>query len=398
MTMLHGKRSVWPLLLPFLCSGWAGVLYLWGAAWRIPVAHHESLIVWQCRLMPAIRWPLIGITLVLCVMCWRLLRRTDFSGTGQVSSRWGWPFAPLVWSPFPAAFALCGDLLPFGVVANGLFYGQISIIVWVAVRLYATSRRPSGIHGSSVAWILFLLASLAYGAGGYYLSIYAGEHVGDEGHYLIQTESLYDDGDLDIQNNLTAELIEEYGKAYLHVAPASRAPHCYSWHPIGLPVLACPFHMWKMIGHHLLLGLIAGFGVTGLFLLNMKSRAGMRASLVVALAVGCSTYWVLYAFRFLPETLGATLLIWSFWGVSAQRQRPWSATFITVLMNSYLPFAHTRFIPLSLMAFGFFGLMGLFGCKDERWGQRIVRLTVFSLLSFVGYGAFLYIQFRMYIG
>lgn len=90
------------------------------------------------------------------------------------------------------------------------------------------------------------------------------------------------------------------------------------------------------------------------------------------------------------------MLVWAFWGVAAQRRRPWMATFVAGLMNAYLPFAHTRFIPLSLMAFGFFGLEGLWGASPESWPRRLWRLTMFTLICFTGYAAYYHMQTRMF--
>jgi len=62
----------------------------------------------------------------------------------------------------------------------------------------------------------------------------------------------------------------------------------------------------------------------------------------------------------------------------------------------YLSFAHTRFLPLSLMGIGFYGLFGL--CSKEKWMPKIVRLTVFTILCLAGYTIYFAVQQSMFGG
>lgn len=391
---------------PFAGVIWAACLLWWGVVWKLWLSDQEVLLIWHWKPMLTLRWPLALLTVTGVYFAWRTYCRV-YAGIrpaeGQPSGPvWGWLLAPLLLAPLPALPALFADLLPAGLVSNGLFYGSSLVAAFVAFRLYLSIRfahvlccRPSVVRG---AWGLFVAGALIYGGGGFFFSSQVGEHLGDEGHYRIQAQSLYEDGDLDIANNLNQDALMQRGPANFHIAGTSRPPHYYSWHPAGLSMLAAPLWPWGLAGRHLLLGLIAGAGLAGIFLLTMQSGAGMRASGTLALALGCSTYWMLYTFRFLPEILGAALLTWSFWGVSAQRRRPWIATVVAALVNGFLPFAHARFLPLSLLAFGFFGLMGLFGGSAEGWPKRLGRLTVFTLLTGAAYGAYAYTQNRMFVG
>ncbi len=397
MNNTAARRTRWMIVLPFACLLLTAGLLWWGTVWKLLLPEGETLLVWHWRIMPVLRWPLALLTMGLVAWIWAAIRRAHTPGC------WTWLLAPLVFTPLPALLALFTDLLPRLLVSNGLFFGWIITAAWSGTRIYSAYRAPALLAGPSaralLAWGLFIIGACAYGFGGYHFSSHAGEHLGDEGHYLIQARSLYEHGNLDLRRYIT----DEHGrrlasKSHFHIAATSRSPHYYSWHTFGLSLIAAPLWPWDIAARHFLLGLIAGAGLAGLFLLAMESGAGIRASLTISLALGASTYWTLYAFRFLPETMGATLLMWSFFAVALQRRRPWTAVFLAAIMNGYLPLAHTRFLPLSLMAFGFFGLMGLFGGTPERWPQRLIRLTAFSLLSFAIYGMYALIQFKMFVG
>jgi len=55
-------------------------------------------------------------------------------------------------------------------------------------------------------WIAIGLLTVFFTMTGLYWTFASGAHSGDEGHYLIQAVSLYEDGDLDIRNNLENEI------------------------------------------------------------------------------------------------------------------------------------------------------------------------------------------------
>lgn len=387
----------WLMVFPIACVLWTVALLWWGTVWKLALPDGETLVIWHWRAMPFLRWPLAVVTLALVAWSARRMIRL------QPRSHQAWLLTPLIFTPLPALPALFADLLSRHVVSNTIFFGWVAVTAWFFSRVYSAEVKHRLLTGPSgarrIVWVLFIIGACAYGYGGYYFSTHAGEHMGDEAHYRIQAQSLYEHGDLDLQRYITDEKGHLLGsKAHFHIAKTSRAPHAYSWHPPGLSFIAVPLWPWGMAGRHVLLGLIAGAGLAGIFLLARESGAGSRASLGVSLALGASTYWTLYAFRFLPETLGATLLLWSFYAVTVQRRRPWLAVVLAIAMNGYLPFAHTRFLPLSLMAFGFFGLMGLFGGTPERWTQRLLRLAVFSLLSLGFYAVYAYLQFNMFDG
>lgn len=250
------------------------------------------------------------------------------------------------------------------------------------------------------AWSIFLVALIGYAHGGYQFSKAVGEHVGDEGHYLIQAQSLYEDGNLDIKKQLLERLgtddPAQVDRGHYHIASQSRGDAFYSWHSFGLSLLLAPSWKWGLGGRHIVLGIISGAGLAGLFLLCRRMGAGNAASLLVVLSLGTSVFWGLYSYRALPEVLGATLIVWAFWAIAAQKHRPWLTVCVAAACCAYMPFAHTRFIPMSLMAIGLYGLFGLLG--DEKLRPKLIRLSTFTTFCLAGYAVYLAVQFSMFSG
>ena len=311
--------------------------------------------------------------------------------------------APLSVLPLACVPLFVADIIPPILSTNVplfILLGALSL----SLAKYFTPLLDAGAASSQRtwpwAWGIFLIALIGYAHGGYHFSKAVGEHVGDEGHYLVQAQSLYEDGNLDI----TKQLLDRLGtddpaqvdREHFHIAPLSRGDALYSWHSFGLSLLMAPSWKWGLGGRHILLGIISGAGLAGLFLLCRRVGAGNTASLLVVLSLGTSVFWGLYSYRALPEVLGATLIIWAFWAIATQKQRPWLTLFVTAACCAYLPFAHTRFIPMSLMAIGFYGLFGLLG--DEKLRPKLVRLSTFTILCLAGYAVYLGVHFSMFSG
>ncbi len=361
----------------------------------------QEWIIWPRGWWHAFRWPLLVAVFLLSGLSYRLARRAalDVALTPDWR-RWIHILTPFSLLPLGAGISLSADFLPLGLVSNGLFFLPVWILSVVICR--AVTAVPGGpADGATTrrwAWWLLAGTTLFFAGIGCYVSATTGEHVGDEGHYLIQAESLFKDHDLDIKNNFAAEEADlaKVGLPSLHIAPNCRGGHWYSWHPFGLSVLLAPFWPGGMPVRQLILGVISGVACAGMFLLGCRLGAGRRASLGAVLLFSGSVYWTVYSVRSLPEVLGAALLIWVFWAIAAQKDKPWISLWVAAACCIYLPFAHMRFLPLGLMGFGLYGLAGL--CATGPWGRKVVRLAVFSLVCLAGATVYMAIQRQMFAG
>ncbi len=311
--------------------------------------------------------------------------------------------APLSVLPLASVPLFTADIIPPILSTNVPLFILLGALSLSLAKLFTPLLDAGAANNQKTspwAWGIFLIALIGFAHGGYQFSKAVGEHVGDEGHYLIQAQSLYEDGNLDI----TKQLLDRLGtddpaqvdRGHFHIAPQSRGDALYSWHSFGLSLLMAPSWKWGLGGRHILLGIISGAGLAGLFLLCRRVGAGNLASLLVVLSLGTSVFWGLYSYRALPEVLGATLIIWPFWAIAAQKQRPWLTLFVTAACCVYLPFAHTRFIPMSLMAIGLYGLFGLLG--NEKLRPKLIRLSTFTILCLAGYAVYLGVHFSMFSG
>lgn len=324
---------------------------------------------------------------------------------GGSGNRPAWGLAvlwPLVFAPLPLIAYFYGDLLPPVWLANLLFYLPILILSLVIAPLLtrlSVGTEPAG-RGKLSATAVVAGTTLLFFLTGLYYTHSCGEHAGDEGHYLILATSLFEDGDLDIRNNLEnevgAENLQRLGPDYLHVSPASRPPHWYSAHAPGLAFLLAPFVPGGNVARHGVLGLIAGLACGAMWLLCRRAGASPPACGIALTAFGLSLYWCVYASRALPEVLGAALVAWLCWSVLAQAEYPWRTTCLALVCCAFLPWVHIRFYPLALAGLALYPLYGL--RTAEPCARRWLRLGIFLLAGLGSVAVYRFIQYRMYEG
>ncbi len=385
------------------CILYTTILAIWMPAARVALTSGVTLTIWHGELIQWCRWPLVtlGIALSLstiatgrifkkrcsCRSVWRKILRCLGSAC----------LLPLV-----GVALLLADMLPPDICANAIVFVPSAAASWSLACVISPwlDADNGSVRGKRWAWPLFIVSAVLYALLGYYVAKTAGEHVGDEGHYLIQAESLYKDHDLDIKNNILDGPDRVPGWAnvysYMHLSRNSRGDHWYSYHPFGLPILLAPFWPLGMLGRYVLLALIAAAGNVGMYRMSCAAGAGKKASLIAVASLAATFYWATYSGRALPEVLGAALLSWLFWALLVQERRQWLSVTVGAFCCTYLAVAQERFVPVSLMGFGFYGLFGLF--SKEKWRRKLVRLSVFTALCAVGWGLFILSQFAMFEG
>ncbi len=366
------------LLLAFLVL--AALLFALPLAAAFRTDSGQLLHAWRSRTFFNV-FPVIVIALLAATaFSWYWIGRLLAPHPGKVA-RCLLALRPLLMLP---AIVCGGYLAPWiGLTASGLIlpYGTALIAAWTLENLLGDSIR-TGV--SSHRHQIFSWSILAYGififAAGLHFNKKIGTRSGDEVHYLIQLQSLIDDGDLELSSEM-ASTIAEHGHsclAYSHIIENTEGK-LYSYHAFGLPLLAWPFGYLGAVGRQLILAIIAALAVAGCRAACLAAKASPKSAAIVTWTLAFSYVWAMYSTRFLPETLGCGLIAWGCWTLAAQNERRWTATLVAALCCGFLPYAHVRWAPPSLVIAAFFGFEGLF-LKGERPRAKFARLCAFSAI------------------
>ncbi len=372
---------------------------IWPMSVRLAPPGHEPWILWASGFLLRRHWALAGLnaagTFLLWTLILRLGRRLEPDQRRRVRY-----LSPLLLTAFVFSALLLKDVLPPGIAANALFYLPVLAVSFSLARVAGrwTSRDTSSFSPGRTA-LLGIVFSAAFWLTGMAHTRWSGLVSGDEGHYMIQAVSLHQDGDLDIRNQYEASLGDRCDDYIandlladrLHVSPRSRGNRWYSYHAPGLAFLSAwtvPHGDWA---RHLVLCLTAGLAIAGMYILCGMAGAGSRASLVVILLYAVGLYNAVYASRFLPEMLGATLVLWLTAAIFAQERRFFPSAIGAAAIVSALPWAQLRFLPMALLGAALYILHGLL--IKEHWKNKVARLVVFAALS--GAGLLMYRHFQL---
>ena len=254
---------------------------------------------------------------------------------------WAVPYAPWLPDRMPALLVLAGPLRWLVVVAAGIVACGGRIGLPRSDALPVPGRKT--IFATSLA--LYLAAGLA--------SATALGPGGDEPHYLVITQSLLLDHDLQIENNHARGDYRRYFHADLRPDYYVRGTNgqIYSIHAPGLPALAVPaFAIGGYLGVVVFMGLLSALMALAVFDLAMR-LTGERAALI-AWAAACLTVPVVpQAWLVFPEVPGALITAWSaLWLFERVDPGP-NRWFWRGLALSLLPWLHTKFVIL-LACFG----------------------------------------------
>lgn len=243
-------------------------------------------------------------------------------------------------------------------------------------------------------WLTGMVTAILYTCIGYHFTKSIGEHSGDEGHYLVQAESLYRDHDLDIRNNLGNPPDSQRQK--FHVSGDSREGRWYSWHPFGLSLLLAPTVPLGVLARHALLGAFSGLTLAGVAALCRMLEARLIWTALVLLFFGLSSFWGIYSSRALPEVAGAALATWLFVGVLAHPSRFRESALLVAGCAISLPWLHQRFAPVSLVG-GAWYLFGSLKTSESR-RDRAVRIGLPALLCLVAGTGYALVQLGLFAG
>jgi hypothetical protein len=257
------------------------------------------------------------------------------------------PYLPVIPDRWPALQALAG---PLGSI---VWLCVIALQVWVLWQSRLITAKPiERWRLTTVTFVLFAATLAASAAAAGKLTRTPLFPSGDEPHYLVMAQSLWRDGDLQIENNHARGDYREYYDSDLepHYLTRGADQEIYSIHPVGIAVLMAPVYG------------VGGYGGVVAALIVMAALAlaiGWRWTVATLNAPGAATFawaaialtapFLLNTFAVYPEIAAALCVMFAFvWTLPREDQRPgisrWIAAGIAI---AALPWLSTKYAPMS---------------------------------------------------
>ncbi len=283
--------------------------------------------------------------------------------------------------------------LPFRVpVAFLLWTGHITSAVWLAVvagMLAARSVRSPGWltdarHAPRVA---ALIACLLYLITAFrFAGLVPG---GDEPHYLVITQSLLNDGDLQIENNHAQRDYRAYFAGVLRPDYLRRGTngHIYSIHAPGLSAVVAPaFVLFGYPGVAVFLSLVAAFGSALLWRASYSLTHSSGAAWFGWAAGALTVPFFFQSFAVYPDGIGATIVLFAVAPLFEDSRHISTIRWFAIsLALAVLPWLHTRFAVLAA-AMGCVLLVRLAMSPERR--SRVAVLLAAPLVSALAWFGF----------
>jgi hypothetical protein len=227
--------------------------------------------------------------------------------------------------------------------------------------------RPWGIW--SLAFLVFALTAVILHVRGIQLS-------GDEPHYLMMSQSLVEDHDLDLKNNLDRKTYMKFLPVELRFHGMIHESRYRSYHLPGVSFLMVPFFwLYNLLGvgvpsslfFRLCAALLNSFFALGLF---QAARAILPGQWNRSLFLLFLTTFplVFHAVHLYPELPAATLMMFAY---LFQRDR--DKYFLSGLMLAFIPWLHLKYVlPAALLA-----MSAVAAIWRQGPGSRLRRLALY---------------------
>jgi len=266
------------------------------------------------------------------------------------------PYLPVLPDWLPAVQVLAGPLE--GVV--WLVVAGLQLWVLVQTRVIALPAIGQWSLGRVTA-LIFAATVTTAGLVAWRLTASPAFPGGDEPHYLVIAQSIWRDGDLDIQNNHTRGDYFEYVSMELapHYLNAGIGGVFYSVHPVLMPLLMAP--VYAGLGYQgvaAVLVLIASVAATLAWRWVRRTVNATGAATFAWAAIAGSSPYLLNSFTIYPETCAALAATIAFvLAVPTAPDRPGIARHLAIgLACGTLPWFSTKYAPMSaalmLVAYG----------------------------------------------
>jgi hypothetical protein len=255
------------------------------------------------------------------------------------------------------------------------FIMLIYILVLARRRGNESSRVSLNRFASWQIWLLsflvFALTATALTSRGIHLS-------GDEPHYIMMAQSLVDDGDLDLKNNLDNKTYFKYLPVEIPLHGMVHDGKYRSFHLPGVSFLLVPFvYFFNLLGgwipaslfFRLGAALINAFFALGLFQL-MKALWPEKNNGTLFLFFLTTFPLVFHAVHLFPELPAATLLIYAYLYSRGQRQNFFAAGWLLAA----IPWFHFKYV-IPMIVLELFVLAGV-------WRSRVSHKDKTKNLAF----------------
>lgn len=245
---------------------------------------------------------------------------------------------PMAWLPIAAAFGLALGLEP---------------LRWIARRLNLFDADDATVAA-------FVLAATLGGLAAW--SANPNTPTGDESHYLMITQSILKDGDIDIQNNHDQRDWESFFAGDLRPDLRLRGIHgeAYSIHAPGVSALvAPPFQLFGYFGARVLLVLLTAIGAMLTWRLCWRLTDSAEAAWFAWAAVVLTPTFAFQSFMVFPDAPGFVIVAAAMLLVVQLSRGDLPGTlpvFLTGVGLAMLPWLHTRF---AVVAAGFGAVIAL---------------------------------------
>ena len=176
---------------------------------------------------------------------------------------------------------------------------------------------------------------------------------GDEPHYLVITQSLLRDGDLEIRNNHDARDYASYfaGELRPDYRRAGKNGEIYSVHAPGVSALVLPgFALFGYRGAQATVVVSAALAAAIVWWIGFRVTGSGRAAWVAWLAIACTPTFVIQSVTVFPDGPGAFASACAIWLIVtlSRGDRVKRSVLVTVsLVLAAMPWLHTRFAVLA---------------------------------------------------
>jgi len=286
--------------------------------------------------------------------------------------------------------------LPFRVPEAALVWtGPLRWWLWSALALafLAPTAAPRRIPAALTDPRRAPLAAAALAACVYLLTawqIFPQLPGGDEPHYLVITQSLLEDGDLQIANNHARGDYDAYFHAPLkpHYLALGKNGQIYSVHAPGLPAVIAPvFAAAGYPGVVVFLALVSAIGTALAWRAVWLITGDAAASWFGWAAVSLSVPFLLQAFAVYPDGLGATIVMAAFLVALGGGRTSMRALIGAGAALALLPWLHSRFA-VTAAALGVVIAARQLGAADRV--RRIGALAAVPVLGAIAWFSFFY--------